>query len=213
VPSIAIDLPGHGASTDPLTDLYGDAAHVVQVIESLAAQGHTSIVLVGHSYGGAVITEAASSTTTVEHLVYLTAFCLDQGESVLGLLGSLPPQTVALSGGFSVGDDGNARLTAGVPRPAFYGRCEPLVADAAEARLGPQPIATFTQLVTGSPRRSIDSTYVVCAQDQAIHPSHQATMAQRCPAVLHLDTDHSPFASLPVETADILEAISRRTVA
>ena len=84
VPSLAVDLPGHGASTAPLSDLYGDAAEVSNVLTMLRDRGVTDPVLVGHSYGGAVITEASHRTPLASHLVYIAAFALNSGESVMG---------------------------------------------------------------------------------------------------------------------------------
>ena len=70
-------------------------------------------------------------------------------------------------------------------------------------------MATFTQPVTGDPLATIESTYVVCTEDGAVHPDHQRTMSERCTHVVTLDTDHSPFMSMPAETADVIERIVR----
>jgi len=203
VPSYAVDLPGQGASTAPLGDLHGDAAHVADVVDRLG----TDVVLVGHSYGGAVITEAAVRTARVAHLVYLAAFALDAGESVLGLLRSLPHHEVALSAAMRPGVvEGTTVLDPVAAVPALYGRCDPTVVRAALARLSPQSMATFTQETTGCPRPRIGSTYVVCTEDEAVHPEHQAAMATRCDTVVRLATDHSPFVSAVAATADVIEA-------
>ena len=68
-------------------------------------------------------------------------------------------------------------------------------------------MATFGQPATGAPWKTIPSTYVVCEQDQAIHPNHQRIMAKRCGTVLSLNTDHSPFISMTTSTADIITNI------
>jgi pimeloyl-ACP methyl ester carboxylesterase len=206
ISSYAIDLPGHGASILPLGDLHGDAMLVSEVIDRLG----TEVVLVGHSYGGAVITQAATRTDFVNHLVYLTAFVLDEGESLMGLLGSMPHAGVALSAAMRQLDDSATVLDPEAAVPALYGHCAPEVAAAAVQRLSPQPVATFLQAATGAPWRHLPSTYVRCTQDQAIHISHQDLMSQRCSFVATLETDHSPFASAVLETADILEPIARR---
>ena len=91
--------------------------------------------------------------------------------------------------------------------PALYGRCSVEVQRAAVARLGPQPIATFVQPVTGAGWRRVPSTYVRCTDDEAVPLAHQDAMAQRCATVLTLDTDHSPFASMPVATAELLVGV------
>jgi pimeloyl-ACP methyl ester carboxylesterase len=200
IASLAVDLPGHGASTLSLTDMHGDAQHVVDV---LARQTHP-VVLVGHSYGGAVITEAAARSTGIAHLVYVAAFALDAGESVTSLLGSLPRVEVALAAAIVAGDDGVSTIDPARAAGAFYGRCPPDVVRSALPRLTPQPLGTFAQAVSGDPRSTIDSTYVACTLDQAVAHAHQAVMAQRCTTSVTLETDHSPFASMIVETADVI---------
>lgn len=209
IPSWAVDLPGHGASTFPLGDLYGDAAHVSDVLGRLAARGHQEIVLVGHSYGGAVVNEAATHADNVPHLVHLSAFALLEGESVLGFLGSLPPAPVALGEAIEPRDDGTSVLRRDRAAAALYGRCPPEAVAAALARLGPQPMASFTQPLTGTPPTTIPSTYVRCTDDQAIHISHQDHLAERCDRVVTLDTDHSPFLAVPGDVADLLADICR----
>lgn len=210
IASLAVDLPGHGASVLPLGDLHGDADHVVDVVTALARP----VVLVGHSYGGAVITEAAArlariSGSRVEHLVYLAAFCLDEGESVMDVArhesgGSvdLGAAMVPIEGGLTVLDPEKAA-------PALYGDCDERAVAAALVRLSPQPLATMVQTASGAPWRSIRSTYVVCARDRAVHPGNQEYMARRCRTVVRLDTDHSPFLSKTTETADVLEGALR----
>lgn len=209
VPSIAIDLPGHGASTSPLCDLHGDARCVVDTLSVLRDRCVAEPVLVGHSYGGAVITQAAASHPGVSHLVYLAAFAPDDGESVIGALMSFPTESVGLQRAMIGRDDGTSVLDPVLARPALYGNCDPVIAEAALARVSPQPNATMTQPVEGSPRATIDSTFVVCERDDAVHPNHQRIMAARCGHTIVLDTDHSPFLSMVRETADILEAIAR----
>lgn len=209
VPSWAVDLPGHGASTSPLGDLYGDAAHVAGVLDRLGAHGHDEVILVGHSYGGAVITEAATQAGNVAHLVHLTAFALVEGESVMGLLASLPPAFVALGEAIEARDDGTSVLRPDRAAAALYGHCPAEAVAAALARLGPQPMASFTQPVSGTPTDTIPSTYVRCTDDQAIHVSHQDHLAQRCRHVVTLATDHSPFLSATGAVADLLEDLCR----
>ncbi|HEV2309230.1 MAG TPA: alpha/beta fold hydrolase, partial [Acidimicrobiia bacterium] len=76
VEALAIDLPGHGTSTEPLGDLSVDAAALRSVLDDLE-----DAVVCGHSYGGAVISEGAADHPAVRHLVYLAAIVLDVGES------------------------------------------------------------------------------------------------------------------------------------
>lgn len=203
IPSLAIDLPGHGSSIEPLGDLAGDAAAVSALVASIARP----IVLVGHSYGGAVISEMAT-LHNVTHLVYIAAFVTDVGESVISLSASLPQEPTALSDAIVIGD-GITTVVADRAHDAFYGNCDPVVTGAHIARLCPQPIATVVQPATNASWRHVPSTYVRCTADAAVALSNQDVMAARCTNVETLDADHSPFASMPAETAEIIARIVR----
>lgn len=204
VPSYAPDLPGHGASTAALTDLHGDA----RSITALLSQLDTPAVLVGHSYGGGVITQAAEWHGEVAHLVYLAAFALLEGESIRGSLRNFPPEEIALSAAMVPCDDGTTVLDPVLGPPALYGDCAPAVVASAVARWSPQPHAAMTQAVTGSPLGRIPSTYVVCTRDLAVHPNHQRAMAARCDHHLTIDCDHSPFLSRVHEVAALLHRLA-----
>jgi pimeloyl-ACP methyl ester carboxylesterase len=210
IPSYAFDLPGHGASTLPLGDLHGDAAHVAAVLAGIDDQ----VVLVGHSYGGAVVTHATGSAHSVAdrvaHLVYVTAFALDDGESVWGFSRSRPRVPVALDGAVLAGDDGTSRVDPERAPAALYARCPPAAVTAAVARLGPQPTVSFQQPVAGSPRATIRSTFVKCTADEAIHISLQDELATRCDHIVSLDCDHSPFVAMPEAVADVIEPLTKR---
>lgn len=208
VPSYAIDLPGHGASSLPFGDLHGCAGLVADFIDRLA----TDVLLVGHSFGGAVITETGLHTEHVRHLVYLTAFVLDEGDSVIriGSLAGIPAEPPTLLDAARSRVDDFLVLDPELAIPALYGHCAAEVQQAAAARLCPHPIASFVQPVTGAAWRTTPSTFIRCTDDRAIALSHQDAMATQCTHIATLDTDHSPFASMPFETADILERLARR---
>ena len=110
------------------------------------------------------------------------------------------------------GDDGTVAIgPADAAAGVFYGHCTGAQAAAAFARLSRQTTASFVEPVLGDPRATVPSTYIVCTDDQAIHVNHQRLMAARCGAVAELATDHSPFLSMPAETAALLADIARRT--
>lgn len=214
IPSLAVDLPGHGASSADLTGLHGDAQSVGATLDRLADRRSGPIVLVGHSYGGAVITHAAARRDDIGHLVYVAAFALDAGESVAGALGTFERHDVDLAAAMVPTEDGNATVLDPAKAPdALYGQCPPTAVAAAVPRLSPQLDSTMTETVDGAPRNGVDSTYVLCTQDRAVHPEHQAMMASRCTHRVDLDTDHSPFLSATGDLADIIETVARREAA
>lgn len=207
VPSLAPDLPGHGASPEPLGDLYGDA----DAVAALARRLDRPVVLVGHSYGGMVITQAATQATNITEFVFIAAFMPAEGDSLMGLLGGFEQRQVALGLATRPGSsDATTSIDPAGATAAFYHLAPPLVAAAAVARLGEQPVAGFVQPVTGAPWSALPSTYVLCEHDEAVHPDHQQIMANQASTIVRLDADHSPFLTHITDVADIVEAAWRR---
>lgn len=219
VGTYAIDLPGHGASDQPLVDLYGDAAAVASAVSQLG----DDVVLVGHSYAGAVVSEAMARLDNVSHVVFVAGFALHVGESILSVLRALPHADVALaeaqqSIGLEHLDVAVSPAITTVTRidperavEALYGCTDAAIARAAVQRLSPQAMDSFAQTVNGSALGVAETTYVRCARDNAVHPTHQEAFANRCTNEVVIDTDHSPFLSRPAELADILEPLAVTT--
>ena len=212
ISAVAIDLPGHGNDPGPMGDLHGDAAHVAAVLDALGGP----VVLVGHAYGGAVITEAGSHRA-VSHLVYLAAFALDDGESC-GDVASREAASAGIShqgrpdlaAGYVPGPGGTVTLARDVARACFYQDCDPGTAAWAVARLGPQPLISLQQQPYAVAWRTKPSTYVVCADDQAIHPGLQRILAGRCITAVEWPTGHAPFLARPDLVAGLLAGLAAR---
>jgi pimeloyl-ACP methyl ester carboxylesterase len=213
VASHAVDLPGHGDDPGPMADLHGDASSVRRALDDLSANGD-EIVLVGHSYGGAVITEAGDHRA-VQHLVYLCALALDEDETCTSVV--VPDEAAA-----TVSFEGRPDLAQAVipygedalgvePTMAaacLYNECDVGTTTWAVSQLGPQPLITFQQAPAAIAWRSKPSTYVVCDNDLAIHPGLQRIMAERCTTRVEWSSDHSPFLSHPEEVVRLLAALA-----
>ncbi len=140
VPNVAIDLPGHGESTEPLGDLAADAQALARTLAAI--EGPT--VVCGHSYGGAVVSEGAADNRDVRHLVFISAFCLDVGESCTNAApGALPDVEGAslLADALRFADDGTITLDLDSAIPALYHDCGADDAATAVARLDAQAMA------------------------------------------------------------------------
>ncbi len=196
VPAVAVDLPGHGKDAGPFVDLHGDAARVGSVLDQVDGD----VVLLGHSYGGAVITEAGVHPA-VKHLVYLCALLLDEDESCASALG----ETASLSHegrpdiaeGLSFHDDGTSTVSPRSAAACLYNDCDAETVAWALANLGPHPMENFGQSPSAVAWRERPSTYVVCSEDLVVHPGIQAILAKRCTQSYVWPTSHSPFASEP----------------
>jgi pimeloyl-ACP methyl ester carboxylesterase len=182
----------------------------MRTIKRLTGQ---DVVLVGHSYGGGVITEAAARHLAAgnrpAHLVYVTAAALSDGESVGGLAVAVNGNKTRLSELSQPAGDGTVSVG---PRElvteVFYSRCSAEAANAAWRRLGRQSVSSFVQPTVGDPRSSIESTYIVCNDDRALHPDAQRLLAERCTNSVEIDADHSPAISAPDALADLIAKVS-----
>jgi pimeloyl-ACP methyl ester carboxylesterase len=203
--AIAIDLPGHGDDPAAFGDLHGDAGCVRRQLDRLGSD----VVLVGHSYGGAVITEAGDHPA-VDHLVYVAAFALDADESCAGAATEWAANQPShagrpdLSSGIVVTPDDSITLDPLVAAQCLYNHCDEQTVAWALERLGPQPLVTMLQEPAAVAWRNRPSTYLVCTDDMAVDPDLQRIMARRCGSVVEWDTDHSPFLSHPDLVAGLL---------
>ncbi|MGQ0625736.1 MAG: alpha/beta fold hydrolase [Sporichthyaceae bacterium] len=210
VASIAVDLPGHGEDPGEQTDLHGDAAAVTLILDALPPP----VILVGHSYGGAVITEAGVHPA-VTHLVYLAAFVPDLGESSLNAAAEeVAAEHLDHSGRPDPREvltirDGFGRVSAEGATAMFYTGAPPEVVRAAAARMQPQRMANFRESPAAVAWRAKPSTYAVCSADLAIHPHLQAILARRCTASVSWPSGHIPMASHPDLVTDLLVGIAR----
>ncbi len=190
-----VDLPSSGDDPATLGDLRADA----EVVRTALAGTHGPVVVVGHSYGGVVISEAATADADAAHLVYVCAFQLDEGESLFAAVGGEAPPWWEVH-------DGHVAAT--TPEEVFYADCPADLTSAAVGRLGLQSRAALEQPLTRAAWREVPSTYVVCEADQALPLFAQEQMAQRAGDVVRLPDGHSPFLSSPAELARVLRRIA-----
>ena len=159
------------------------------------------VVLVGHSYGGAVITEAGNDPK-VAALVYIAAFGLDAGESAATIEKQLPPATT----GIKATDDGyfyidpaafHADFAADVPAAKAEFMAESQVLISADS---------FTHAVTTPAWKAKPSWYMVATADRSINPDQERMMAKRMKAkTVEVSSSHVAYISHPKETAKLIE--------
>jgi pimeloyl-ACP methyl ester carboxylesterase len=193
---LAVDLP--------LSGLEDDAAVVRAALDGWGQD----VVLVGWSYGGLVISRAASGRRDVHHLVYVAAMMVDGGDVFLERMRQFP--SAPLNAGVEFTADGNFVVPPQTAVECFYNECDRDDAAVAAGRLRPTAVACLAVPTGAEPWASIPSTYVLCERDRAIHPDFQRWMSTRAGEVVTLDTDHSPFVSLPDRFVDLLDDIACR---
>jgi pimeloyl-ACP methyl ester carboxylesterase len=195
----AIDLPSTG-STEGLPS---DAAAVTAAIER--ADG--PVVLVGHSYGGAPITQAGAHPS-VERLVYVAAFALDAGESALAAMGGVLPDAWGVDNGqVTMGRTREERvemiasdMPPGVPRE---------VSEQLADLFRPQSLRSLIDELTEVAWRTTPSTYILTENDGIVPPPFQESLAVRSGAdVIRIPHGHAPFQEDPAGFAALLARIA-----
>jgi len=170
------------APPNELRGLTSDAAYIASF---LAQRTSGPVVLVGHSYGGSVISSAANGKPNVKALVYVAAFAPEAGETALGLTGKFPGSTLGptLAPAVPLADGGKDLYIRQDKFPAQFAADVPL----ARARLmavGQRPIAeaALNEAAQAAAWKSVPSWFVYGDRDKNIPPAALAFMAQRANA-------------------------------
>jgi pimeloyl-ACP methyl ester carboxylesterase len=195
------------APPNPLRSMVSDAASIAAFVKSIPGP----VVLVGHSYGGAVISSASPSTPNVQALVYVDGFALAEGESCLSVLPTSPPPPADLFTPVPL-PSGDADLYF---TPKYYGVvfASDVPAPAAALMAVSQRPLTASALNEKAPSsagwKTIPSWYVVGDADLVIPPPVQMMMAQRAKATIsHVNGSHPSMIQHPEATvAAIMAAV------
>jgi pimeloyl-ACP methyl ester carboxylesterase len=187
----------------PLTSLADDVARLRQVLD--VQDGPT--IVVGHSYGGQVMTALGTDAPNVVGLVYVAAFALDQGES-LGALLSQGPVTPALTHLFT-DKQGFAWLSEDDFVEHFAADVDTVKAKVMYAVQQPLSGSAFADVMEVPAWKALPSWYLVATNDEAIPPDAERQFAKRMGATtVEVPSSHVPMVSHPKDVADLIESAS-----
>src|SRR6201993_4657382 len=204
-----LQSPGHTAVAppNPLRSLAFDSAAIAAFVAAVDGP----VVLVGHSYGGAVITQASARLDNVVALVYLAAFGLAEGESCASVQQPFPPSLLATTSYPTTYD------AAGAPhgpdlfiakeqfRETFCADVPVDVADVMFVTQRPLSLAALTENATAAGWKTTPSWFLVSEHDNAIPPDCERFMADRMGATTRtIAGSHTAFIAQPVAVAGFI---------
>jgi pimeloyl-ACP methyl ester carboxylesterase len=202
VASEAPALPSCGETGEPPgaqgPGLSEDAAAVRDV---LTASDEPTVV-VAHSYGGIVAAEGAAGVDAVRHLLLVSSYLPEVGQSLSSFGGEEPAPFLDFDsdgGTFTVRPENLAET--------FLQDCEPEIQRAAISRTARQSLSVLEQPVRSAAWQQVPSTYLVCAQDRGTPATAQRELARRAGRVVELDAGHHPFLSQPAAVRDLILAL------
>ena len=202
---VAAELQREGlrvaAAQLPLTSLSDDATAVRRILAKQAGP----VVLVGHSYGGAVITAAGAENPNVKALVYVAAIVPDEGENVGQVFQRLPPHPSAPT--LQPDADGLLWVKADAFRNAIAPDATPEEADFMAAAQKPISVNCLGETMGKAAWRGKPSWFLIAEKDRMVSPDTQRFLAERMRStVVSLPVDHAPLTSRPSAVAKLIEA-------
>ncbi len=199
VTSEAPALPSCGETgASPDAEGPGLADDVASVRQALTASDEPAVV-VAHSYGGIVAAEAAAGVGAVHHLLLVSSYLPEVGESLSSFGGEEPAPVLDVDpdgGTFTVRPETVAEI--------FLQDCDPAIQRQALDKAARQSLAVLGEPVRSAAWKHVPSTYLVCAQDRGTPADRQREFAERAGSVTELDAGHHPFLSRPHAVRDLI---------
>jgi pimeloyl-ACP methyl ester carboxylesterase len=174
-------------------------AEDVAAVRAVLTAGDEPTVVVAHSYGGIVTAEAAAEVDSVRHLLLVSSYLPEVGESLSSFGGEEPALFLDLDpegGTFTVRPEALAET--------FLQDCDPEIQREALDKTARQSLAVLGAPVGAAAWQQVPSTYLVCADDRGTPADLQREFAAKAGAVVELDSGHHPFLSQPAAVRDLV---------
>lgn len=199
VASEAPALPSCGETGEPTSAQGPGLSEDVAAVRDVLAASDEPTVVVAHSYGGIVTAEAAAGVDSVRHLLLVSSYLPEVGQSLSMFGGEAPAPFLEVDpegGTFTVRRDALAET--------FLQDCGPEIQQVATGKTARQSLAVLAQPVRSAAWQRVASTYLVCAQDRGTPADRQREFARRAGSVVELASGHHPFLSQPAAVRDLV---------
>lgn len=202
IASVAPALPSCGETGEP-ADARGPglAADVAAVRDVLTASDEPTVV-VAHSYGGIVTAEAAAGIDAVRHLLLVSSYLPEIGQSLSSFGGEEPAPFLDIDP-----DGGTFTVRPQALAETFLQDCAPEIQRQALEKTARQSLAVLEEPVRATAWQDVPPTYLVCAQDQGTPADRQRAFAARAGRVVELEAGHHPFLSRPGDVRDLIAGL------
>ncbi|MFZ0090618.1 MAG: alpha/beta hydrolase [Solirubrobacteraceae bacterium] len=199
VPTGAPALPSCGEAGEPTGASGPGLAQDVAAVRQVLTASDEPTIVVAHSYGGIVIAEAAAGISTVRHLLLVSSYLPEVGQSLSSFGGEEPAPFLDIdpeAGTFTVRPEALAET--------FLQDCDPEIQREAMDKTARQSLAVLEQPVQSAAWQHVSSTYLVCVEDRGTPADRQRAFAGRAGSVVELDAGHHPFLSQPAAVRDLV---------
>ncbi|MEB3369796.1 alpha/beta fold hydrolase [Saccharopolyspora mangrovi] len=205
ISSVAPALPSCGEGDRPAAPQGPGLPEDVAAVRAALTEGDEPIVVVAHSYGGIVATEAAVGVEAVRHLVFVSSYLPEPCEALSTFGADAPPPFLDFD---PDGDGGTFRARPELFAETFVQDCPPDIARDAASLLARQTLAVTHQPVRAAAWHDLPTTYVVCTEDLSTPAAAQREFSRRADNVIEVKAGHHPFVSQPQTVADIIASLS-----
>jgi pimeloyl-ACP methyl ester carboxylesterase len=199
IDSEAPALPSCGEMGQPTSADGPDLAADVDAVRQVLTASEEPTIVVAHSYGGIVTAEAAAGVEAVHHLLLVSSYLPEVGQSMSSFGGEEPAPFLEIDP-----EGGTFTVRLETLTETFLQDCDPEIQGQARDRTARQSLAVLQQPVQKAAWQHVPSTYLVCAQDRGTPAGRQREFAKRAAHAVELDAGHHPFLSQPAAVCDLI---------
>jgi pimeloyl-ACP methyl ester carboxylesterase len=199
VASQAPALPSCGESGEAVDASGPGLAEDAAAVRRVLTASDEPTVVVAHSYGGIVTAQAAAGVAAVRHLLLVSSYLPEVGESLSSFGREEPAPFLEIDA-----EHGTFTVTPDALAETFLQDCDAAIQASARARTARQSLSVLEQPVQSAAWREVPSTYLVCVEDRGTPAELQRAFAARAGAVIELEAGHHPFLSRPAAVRDMI---------